>query len=367
MATDTIFFTGFPGFLGVSLLPRVLHRSPDAEAVCLVQDRFLDVAQRAVADIEKADADLVGRIRLVTGDITAPDLGLGAGLVELAATTTEVFHLAAIYDLAVERDFAMRVNVDGTRHVTDFVRRCDNLRRYQYVSTCYVSGRHAGPWGEDDLVVPGQVFANNYDETKHLAEVIVREAMADGVPATIYRPAVVNGDSTTGATQKLDGPYYVAKLLLKQRGPVAFMPVVGRPDAFRFNLVPRDFVVDAIAELSGRDDNAGTCYALANPNPPTVREMIDLFAAASGKRVVKVWLPEGPATALLERVGPMQRMMEFPAEAVPYFTHPTHYLSDNTQRDLEGTGITVPANEDYIPRLVEFTREHLDMTSSAMA
>lgn len=367
MPTSTIFFTGFPGFLGVELLPRVLRRSPDAEAVCLVQEKFLPVAAERIAELEKADADLVGRIRLVPGDITVADLGLGDQLDELARTTTEVFHLAAVYDLAVGRDLAMRVNVDGTRHVTDFVRRCDDLQRYQYVSTCYVSGRYVGPWRETDLDNTGQPFANNYDETKYLAEVVVREAMDEhGVPATVYRPSVVNGDSRTGATQKLDGPYYVAKLLLKQPGRHAIMPMVGNPDAFRFNLVPRDFVVDAIAHLSAQEDSAGVTYALANPNPPTIDEMVETFAAAAGKQLVKVKLPERPATALVGRIGWAQHLVEFPAEAIPYFTHPTHYLTDNTDRDLAGTGIEVPDFREYIPRLVEFTRGHMDMTSAAM-
>ena len=365
MATPTIFFTGFPGFLGVELLPRVLRRNPEAEAVCLVQAKFLDTARAKVVELEKADADLVGRIRLVTGDITAPDLGLETEYGALAETTTEVFHLAAVYDLAVAEDLAMRVNVAGTRHVTEFAKACDNLFRYQYVSTCYVSGRYVGPWRETDLQVPGLKFANHYDHTKHLAEVIVREAADAGLPTTIYRPAVVNGDSQTGATQKLDGPYYVAKLLLKQPGPVALMPMVGSPDAFRFNLVPRDFVVDAISHLSGVSESEGLTYALANPTPPTVTEMVDCFAEATGKRVLKVKLPEAPATALL-RFSAMRDLMEFPAEAIPYFTHPTHYLTDNASRDLAGTGIEVPHWSDYIPRLVAFTREHMDMSSAAM-
>lgn len=366
MPTPTIFFTGFPGFLGVELLPRVLARSPEAEAVCLVQPKFLEQAAAAVAELEKGDSELVGRVRLVPGDITEPDLGLGDEFAPLAASTTEIFHLAAVYDLAVAEDLAMAVNVAGTRHVVQFAKACDDLARFQYVSTCYVSGRYVGPWRESDLQVPGQVFANHYDHTKHLAEVVVREAMEAGLPATIYRPAVVNGDSRTGATQKLDGPYYVAKLLLKQPGPVALMPMVGSPDAFRFNLVPRDFVVDGIAHLSGRAESAGVTYALANPNPPTITEMIDCFAESTGKRVVKVKLPEAPATALLRRVPAMRDLMEFPAEAIPYFTHPTHYLTDNASRDLAGTGIEVPHWSDYIPRLVAFTREHMDMSSAAM-
>ena len=88
MATPTIFFTGFPGFLGVELLPRVLRRNPEAEAVCLVQEKFADVARQKVTELEKADPDLVGRVRLVTGDITEPDLGLETEYRELTESTT---------------------------------------------------------------------------------------------------------------------------------------------------------------------------------------------------------------------------------------------------------------------------------------
>src|SRR5207247_6389267 len=136
----------------------------------------------------------------------------------------------AIYDLSVSRDAGMRVNVDGTRHVLDFAERCPSLQRFHYVSTCYVSGRHHGVFGEDDLDV-GQRFNNFYEETKFLAEVEVRRR--SGLPVTIYRPSVVVGDSRTGETQKFDGPYFVIQWILRQPR-VAFLPVVGRPSRYRF-------------------------------------------------------------------------------------------------------------------------------------
>src|SRR5690606_23615589 len=182
--------TGFPGFLGVELLPRVLRRNTEAEAVCLVQGKFHDQARAKVVELEKADPDLVGRIRLVVGDITAPDLGLETAYRDLAATTTEIFHLAAVYDLAVAKDLAMAVNVAGTRHVTEFAKACDDLFRYHYVSTCYVSGRYVGPWRETDLQVPRQGCANHYDHTQHHAEAAGRDALEQaGLPTPISRPA----------------------------------------------------------------------------------------------------------------------------------------------------------------------------------
>ncbi|HSP35304.1 MAG TPA: SDR family oxidoreductase, partial [Thermoanaerobaculia bacterium] len=188
----TIFLTGFPGFLGSELLPRLLRREPGLRARLLVQPKFAPLAR------ERA-ASLGNRVEIVEGDITKR-------LTVSADDVVEIWHLAAIYDLGVQREFAMRVNVDGTRNVLEFAQRCASLRRFHYFSTCYVSGRYDGTFRETDLE-RGQTFNNYYEETKYLAEVDVQSRMRAGLPATIYRPSIVVGDSATGATQKYDGPY----------------------------------------------------------------------------------------------------------------------------------------------------------------
>ena len=129
-----------------------------------------------------------------------------------------MWHLAAVYDLAVPPEIARRVNVDGTANVVDLCHSLPRLRRLQYVSTCYVSGRYAGEFGED-VLAEGQPFRNHYESTKYDAEQLVRDAMAGGLPATIYRPGIVVGDSTTGETLKYDGPYFIAGFLRRQPGP----------------------------------------------------------------------------------------------------------------------------------------------------
>jgi thioester reductase-like protein len=287
VSAPALFFTGFPGFLGSALLPRVLARAPGAEAVCLVQPRFAEQARARVGALAAADPQTAGRIRLLEGDVTHPGLGLAPGEAEaLRGRLREVFHLAAVYDLGVPREVGMRVNVDGTRHVLELARGAPELARFHHVSTCYVSGRHPGLFREDDLE-RGQAFNNFYEETKHLAEVEVDRARREGMPVTVYRPSVVVGDSATGETQKYDGPYYVIRWLLRQPR-LAVMPVVGDPRAAVFNVVPRDFVVDAIAWLSARAGTAGGTYALADPDPPTVDGMLRILARATGRRVLRV-------------------------------------------------------------------------------
>jgi len=155
----------------------------------------------------------------------------------LADEVVEIYHLAAIYDLGVRREFAMRVNVEGTRNMLEFACHCRGLRRFQYVSTCYVSGTHAGEFSETDLE-RGQRFHNFYEETKYLAEVDVQKRMREGLPVTIYRPAIVVGDSKTGNTQKYDGPYSVIRFLLRQPR-LAVLPKMGDPDRTEVNLVRR--------------------------------------------------------------------------------------------------------------------------------
>jgi nucleoside-diphosphate-sugar epimerase len=283
---------------------------------------------------------------------------------DLAIHTTEIYHLAAIYDLAVSREAGTRVNVDGTQFVLDFAAECRRLRRFHHVSTCYVSGRYRGTFTEG-MLEEGQQFNNFYEETKQLAEVRVRAAIRTGLSATIYRPAIVVGDSRTGETQKYDGPYFALQWLLRQPR-VAVMPVVRDDRRREFNVVPRDFVVNAIAELSGRMESLGRTYALADPRPLTVDAMLDLFARATGRRMVRVPLPLRFAKGFIDRVPGVYRLMRIPSAAVDYFVHPTHYDTVNARADLARSGIECPRLESYIETLIAYMRAHPDVGTGAM-
>lgn len=361
----TIFLTGFPGFLGSRLLPGVLARRDGATAVCLVQSKFAELAARRVGEIAEAHPHTAGRIRLIEGDITRSDLGLAAvSRAALATETVEIFHLAAIYDLSVARPPALRVNVEGTRHVLDLAASCPRLERFQYVSTCYVSGRLDGEFSEDDLD-RGQRFNNYYEETKFLAESEVQERMRHGLPATVYRPAIVVGDSRTGETQKYDGPYYVIRWVLKQ-GSWAVVPVVGDTERYRVNVVPSDFVIAAIGHLGGLAAARGTVYQLADPAPLSVSRLLDEVARVTGRRLLRLPLPRRLAKASLDYVPFLERALGIPAASVDYFVHPTAYSTENTRRDLAGTGIECPPIDSYIDRMVDFVRRHPEIGSEAM-
>ncbi len=357
----SVLMTGFPGFLGSALLPRLLARHPRTTALCVVQPQHLADARARLVEL---DPHTAGRVRLLEGDITRPGLGLSQEDRGSLRSVTDVWHLAAVYDLAVGADVAQRVNVGGTRQVLDLCSGLPRLRRLDYVSTCYVSGDHAGVFTEDALE-EGQHFRNHYESTKHEAEVLVRKAVADGLPATVYRPGIVVGDSRTGATQKYDGPYFVAAFLRRQ-GPLAVVPRVAPPDVVTMSLVPRDFVVDAMEVLSTLEASRGRTYALTDPTPPTIREVVETFARHLGRRVVWVPLPLGPTRLLVGSTPGAERVLGLPAEALDYLASRTTYATTNTTTDLAGTGLSCPRFEEYAGRLLDFMVAHPDIDAKAM-
>ncbi len=329
-----------------------------------MQPEYAAVARRSVEDLEMAEPPLRGRVKLVEGDITRADLGLGASARRIASGVTEIHHLAAVYDLGVRREIGMRVNLYGTRHVLDFAETCRELRRFHYVSTCYVSGRYSGIFGEQDLD-RGQAFNNHYEETKYLAELEVHGRMRDGIPATVYRPAIVVGDSGTGVTAKYDGPYMIIRWLLKQPR-IALMPVLKGAGDARMNLVPSDFVVAAIDYLAALPHSVGSTYQLADPDPLTVAETVDLIAAATERRLAEFRVGKSWLKSALRSVPGLSRGTGVLPEALDYFDHPTHYAVQNAMTDLQGSGISVPRLDSYLDVLVSYVRAHPEIGSRAM-
>src|SRR5687768_6218327 len=209
---ETIFLTGFPGFIAERLVERLAQ--PDTQFFLLVQPQFVEKATLAVERIANKTQTPLENFALIEGDITDRNLGISDDDLEtIREETTDVFHLAAAYDLAVDRETATRVNLEGTKNVNELCRSLPNLRRYNYVSTCYVAGKRLGRILETDLAHDAG-FRNFYEETKYLAEMEVEKLKAD-LPVTIFRPSVVVGDSQTGETVKYDGIYYLIHYLRK--------------------------------------------------------------------------------------------------------------------------------------------------------
>ncbi len=350
--SKTIFLTGFPGFIAERLVECLAKR--ETRFYLLVQSQFVEKARRDIEEIARKTDLPPENFRLVEGDITLENLGISEKDLEILRTeTTDVHHLAAVYDLAVEKDLAYRVNVEGTRNVNEFVKSLPNLRRYNYVSTCYVAGRRTGGILETELEHDAG-FRNFYEETKYLAEMEV-EKLKNEIPTTIFRPSVVVGDSETGETAKYDGIYSLIHYLRKAPNLLRFVNVGN--SAVKLNLVPVDFVVEAIAALAADERAIGKTVALADPNPLTTEELFDAISEAltSKKSVVKP-PPQLIEKSLMLPFSPVLSGLPFPS--VPYFFVPQTYDTRVADALLSAHNIACPNFTSYVGNLLKFVEQH---------
>lgn len=350
--SETIFLTGFPGFIAARLVKRLAKN--DTRFFLLVQPQFVEKAMRDVEEIARQTRTSLENFAIVEGDITGENLGISeADLKILRAETTDVYHLAAVYDLGVKKDLAFAVNVEGTKNVNRFVESLPNLKRYNYVSTCYVAGLRTGEILETELE-HSSGFRNYYEETKYLAETEVEKLKTD-FPVTIFRPSVVVGDSETGETAKYDGVYSLMLYLRKAPNLLRFVNVGN--DLVKLNLVPVDFVVAALAALSKDEAATGETIALADPKPLSTGELFDTIAEAlTGKKsIIK------PPAQLIEKslmlpISPPISGLPFPA--VPYFFVPQSYDTSVANQLLSKHDIYCPNFKSYVKNLLAFVEQH---------
>ena len=349
---STVFLTGFPGFIAERLVARLAE--PDTQFFLLVQPAFVGLAKVSIENICQAKNVPLENFVIVRGDITQPDLGLSPEALEaVRGESTDVFHLAAIYDLEVAKELARKVNVEGTRNVNELVRSLPLLRRYNYISTCYVAGKRDGRILETELEHDAG-FRNYYEETKYLAELDV-ETLKRELPITIFRPSVVVGDSRTGETAKYDGVYYL--ILYLRRAPSLLRLVnVGNPNV-RLNLVPVDFVVDGIAALSQDREAMGKTFALADPRPLATSELFDVIAQNLSARK-SIVTPPAALTEWSLNLPFSPAITGLPHAGVPYFFLSQTYDTAVADELLEKHGIRCPDFREYAPNLIRYVNDH---------
>ena len=354
---ETFFITGFPGFIADRLLERLARK--DCRFILLVQPSWLDRARHEIDRIARLTGRTVADFQLVEGDISQPKLGLASASFDLTQQeTTRVFHLAALYDLAVEREPAMRVNAGGTRNVVEFARCLPRLRHFHHVSTCYVAGKREGVILETELRHDAG-YRNFYEESKYLSEMEV-EQVKDVLPVTIHRPSVVCGDSQTGETVKYDGVYYLILYLL--RYPALSAINIGN-HRVSLNLAPVDFVVDAMAALAFDDKAIGKTVQLADPAPLTTYELFNAIARSLNGKRSRITAPAKWVRFFL-MLPPSPRITGLPHHAVPYFFVKQLYDTSQAQALLTPHRIECPPFASYVDNIIQFVKANPTLGST---
>ena len=261
--------------------PRALpgaHRSTGLRARPRRQrSRGRDQVERTLACLFGFGHPYAGRVTPVRGDVTRARLGLRRGRGALAERVNEIVHSAASVSFDLELDAARAINVEGTRRVLELAERChrrgSGLRRFSYVSTAYVAGRHSGSFSEDDLD-RGQRFRNTYEQSKFEAERTVTQRR-EQLPITVLRPSIVVGARDSGWTASFNVLYWPLRAFA--RGAYAALPARGDAPV---DVVPVDYVADATFALSQAPEAEGATFHLtAGEQATSVGELVELASA----------------------------------------------------------------------------------------
>ncbi len=342
-----VLVTGYPGFIGKCLVRKLLKEEPDSTFSLLVQEKFLKDANQYIRSIRQQGRD---KIQIFTGDIADIHLGLSAKeLKQLQRQVTDIYHLAAISYLGVAKTKMWRVNVQGTTNILEVAEETRHLKRFNYVSTCFVSGNREGVITESELS-EGQDFRNAYESTKYEAEKKVRKAMGK-LPVSIYRPSIVVGDSKTGEIGRFDGPYFLGILLVSSPLSVP-LPLPGKGEA-PLDMVPVDYVVDSIYHLSQVPAAENKTFHIVDSNPMSARKVYEIIAQQAGKKPSRIRLSAGLTKTLLKIPG-LEKVSRAHRQAIDYVNTMAIYNDTNTESLLRGSGIHCPRFETYMHNLINY-------------
>ena len=346
--------TGGTGFIGRRVVSRLLDANAAAEVWVLVR-------RSSLGRFERLAGSWGDRAKPLVGELTEPHLGLTDQAISDLGPVDHVVHCAAIYDITAPEAEQRAANVDGTQAVIDLARRLDAT--LHHVSSIAVAGDFHGEYTEDDFDI-GQQLPTPYHQTKFEAELLVRSAA--GLRYRIYRPAVVVGDSRTGEMDKIDGPYYFFGMLAKLAVLPKLTPIM-LPDTGRTNIVPVDYVADALVMLMHADGRDGQTFHLTSPKTIGLRGIYRGVAATAGLPPLRGSLPRSVAAPVLKVRGRpkvwrnmIATQLGIPGEVLDVVDLAPTFVSDQTQKALRGTGIAVPEFSSYAPALWRYWAEHLD-------
>jgi len=357
---NAVFLTGGTGFLGTEIAAQLIqHTEKTIYALVRAADEA-HAAGRLKAAWKEHDAlycAIGDRVIPIPGNLEQAGLGLSAEASDrIAGKISTVIHAAADVGVTKSREVLMRTNRTGTENVLAFaarIHKAGNLERFVQISTAYVAGRQTGRILEDGK--PAETFCGYYEESKALAEELVRQS---DLPYSICRPGMIVGSSVDGHIRSFNTIYYVMKLILT--GKLSVLPISRNQ---KLNIVPVDYVAQAVAKIAFTPEAAGKTFHLTIPAEqcPTAGELIDYLRSWSAQNLNAAIPPVQfiPVPAL-KKVGisynrkPEAKKHSLASNLLtlmPYFFDEHHFDRTNTDRIV---GKYTGSWRDYADRILSF-------------
>jgi NAD(P)-dependent dehydrogenase (short-subunit alcohol dehydrogenase family) len=360
------FITGATGFIGKRLVKKLLERKGSVVHFLIRKE-----SEKKVPDLRAYWGASAARAVPVFGDLTTKKLGVSAeDIKKLKGQIDHFYHLAAVYDLSADEESQVAVNIDGTRNTVDLAKAID-AAHFHHVSSIAAAGLYEGVFRED-MFDEAENYDHPYFRTKHESEKIVRKEFK--APWTVYRPAMVVGDSQTGEMDKIDGPYYFFKSIQRIRQLLPpWMPMIGL-EGGRVNIVPVDFVVNCLDFISHKPQISKKCFHLVDSEGYRVGDVLDIFSKAGHAPKMNLFvnaallgfIPKS-VTKTLMSIKPVRQVKQavlkdlgLPEDMLTFINYPTRFDRRDLDLILKGSNIECPQLKDYAWRLWDYWERHLD-------
>ena len=359
------FITGGTGFIGRNFIDKLKEREGDIYLLTRA------ASMHKFEELQERMGEHSDRLIPVQGDLKEALLGVDAATIsDLKGKIKHFCHFAAIYDIGASAEAQTATNIDGTRNAVRLAEAVD-AACFEHVSSIAAGGLYQGTFRED-MFEEAENLDHPYFSTKHDSEGIVRNECQ--VPWRVYRPAMVVGNSKTGEIDKIDGAYYFFKSLQKIRNVLPpWFPLIGI-EGGKFNIVPVDYVVDAMDHIAHLNDLDGRCFHLSDPEHHSMGNMMNIFADAGHAPRFNMrldtrmfgFIPSFVRTTLAG-LPPIKRIintllddMGLPDSVTMFMNYPTRYDNRDAERALKGSGISCPDLRDYAPVLWDYWERNLD-------
>ena len=357
-----IFLTGSTGYLGSYLLAGLFTGHKD-QLNLLVRAKTGQEARERLWQSLQLHFEfpdfleyLNSRIHIFRGDLTSERFGLSDDEYHaLVDTTDSILHCAASLNRKSEKQ-CLNVNLRGSLEVIQLARRAQNqhgLRRYSHVSTVAVAGKRQDEVVQEDASIDWQ--RSDYDpyaRTKKFSEHMVHQLLPD-VPHTIFRPAIVMGDSRRPETTQFD--------MVQAFAMLARLPVLPLRSNDRIDIVPANYVGGAIVKIHQMEKpNYGIYHLSSGTGSQSYRELTDAlaFQGGWGKPSYQPWLG-GPFSGTVNWLAFKGGAIGYAASLLKVFWP---YLDWNTvfdnSRVIQEMGEGPAKFSSYAYPLLEFSRKN---------
>ena len=270
-----LFLTGSTGFLGAFLIRSLIEQRSEQEITIYCHVRAKDEVtglERIIANMKRYRCwkdEYAQHIQAVTGSLEKPLMGMKEDVYErLSREVDAVYHNGALLNFLYPYGYLKGTNVDGTRECLRFA--CLGKAKYfHYISSysVYDNPSHFGKKVyESDPLTSWEGYFLGYSETKWVSEKLVQIARERGLRACIYRPGEIAGDTVHGIWETKD-------LLSRMITGCIHMQEAPAINT-RFQMVPVDYVSDAIAHISRQEGACGLAFNIVNPGKLTVKKLI---------------------------------------------------------------------------------------------